>query len=119
MRGNPSNRVRVGRHALRATYPRSVALGFPRITRSVALGCPRIARSDGLGRMASDALGWPWMLSDGLGRMLSDGLGCFRMASVGWPRMPSVLGRAWRPGRSLGVHGDLPPGTWDCRDHPI
>ncbi|KAE8677222.1 Calcium-dependent protein kinase 17 [Hibiscus syriacus] len=75
----------VGRHALRATYPRSASLGFPRIARSVVLGCPRIARSDGLGRMAS--VGWP--------RMLSDGLGCSRMASVGWPQMPSVLGRAW------------------------
>ncbi|KAE8668106.1 hypothetical protein F3Y22_tig00112344pilonHSYRG00006 [Hibiscus syriacus] len=69
MRGNPSNRARVGRHVLRATYPRSVALGFPRIARSVALACPLIARSDGFGRMAS----------------------------VGWPRMPSVMGRAWRP----------------------
>ncbi|KAE8665856.1 hypothetical protein F3Y22_tig00112523pilonHSYRG00015 [Hibiscus syriacus] len=59
----------IGRHALRATYPRSASLGFPRIARSVALGCPRIARSDGLE--------------------------CSRMASVGWPRMPSVLGRAW------------------------
>ncbi|KAE8685864.1 hypothetical protein F3Y22_tig00111088pilonHSYRG00042 [Hibiscus syriacus] len=54
----------VGRHALRVTYPGSASLGFPRIARSVALGCPRIACSDGLGRMASDALGWP--RSDGL-----------------------------------------------------
>ncbi|KAE8724335.1 putative protein phosphatase 2C 38 [Hibiscus syriacus] len=81
----------VGRHALRATYPCSnrenervawhmhvpthrspcppgdlPSLGFPRIPSHSSLGCPRITRSDGLGRMASDALGWP----------RSDGLGC-------------------------------------------
>ncbi|KAE8711895.1 hypothetical protein F3Y22_tig00110270pilonHSYRG00073 [Hibiscus syriacus] len=69
-RESEGNRARVGRHALRATYPRSVALGFPHIARSVALGCHHIARSDDLGRMASDALGWPRL--DGLGRMASD-----------------------------------------------
>ncbi|KAE8733512.1 hypothetical protein F3Y22_tig00001120pilonHSYRG00124 [Hibiscus syriacus] len=46
------------------------SLGCPRIPSHSSLSCPRIARSD--------ALGLPW----------SDGL-------VGWPRMPSVLGRAW------------------------
>ncbi|KAE8663281.1 hypothetical protein F3Y22_tig00112988pilonHSYRG00050 [Hibiscus syriacus] len=54
-RESEGNRARVGRPEYMATYPCSVALGFPRIARSVALGCPRIARSDGLGRMASDA----------------------------------------------------------------
>ncbi|KAE8667140.1 hypothetical protein F3Y22_tig00112443pilonHSYRG00103 [Hibiscus syriacus] len=83
IRPRPSERAIRG-HALRATYPRSVA-------RSVALGCPRIARSDGLGRMASDAR----MLSDDLGRMASDA-----------QRVGTCMEHAISC-RSPGRHGDL------------
>ncbi|KAE8705802.1 Transcription factor HBP-1b(c1) [Hibiscus syriacus] len=88
IRGHPTEVIRTS-YARATEFPRSVALEFPRIARSVALGCPRIARSDGLGRMISDALGWP--------RMLSDGLGC--------PACWDVYGNLWG---LHGLHGDLP-----------